>query len=253
MNRNILIISEAETFTVKGLEMKLKAINVDSVYCAPRLRDLEKLRKPVGLVIFYTDDSIDSQSEILVFLKDHLPEGDIQMIVIGAESEYDVLKKYILPESILSFYERPLNMPALLDEVELYFDEESEHARRKSILIIDDDASYMNMVCGWLDDRYRISMVSSGMQGITWLARNKADLILLDYEMPVTSGAQVLEMLRSEPSTEHIPVMFLTGKNDRQSIMNVLALKPADYLLKTIDRQGLRDKIDEFFIKQLAT
>ena len=96
-------------------------------------------------------------------------------------------------------------------------------------------------------------MVSSGMQGITWLARNKADLILLDYEMPVTSGAQVLEMLRSEPSTEHIPVMFLTGKNDRQSIMNVLALKPADYLLKTIDRQGLRDKIDEFFIKQLAT
>ena len=45
MNRNILIISETETFTVKGLEMKLKAINVDSVYCAPRLRDLEKLRE----------------------------------------------------------------------------------------------------------------------------------------------------------------------------------------------------------------
>ena len=92
-----------------------------------------------------------------------------------------------------------------------------------------------------------MSLVNSGMQAITWLARNHADLILLDYEMPVTSGPQVLEMIKSEPQTSSIPVMFLTGKNDKASIMKVLDLKPTDYLLKSIDRSGLREKLEQFF------
>ena len=66
-------------------------------------------------------------------------------------------------------------------------------------------------------------------------------------EMPITSGPQVLEMIRSEASTAGIPVMFLTGKNDKQSIMKVLELKPVDYLLKTIDKQSLRDKLEVYF------
>ena len=90
------------------------------------------------------------------------------------------------------------------------------------------------------------------MNAITWLAKNKADLILLDYEMPVITGPKVLEMIRSEAETSTIPVMFLTGNADRQSIMKVLELKPADYLLKKIDRAGLREKIDNFFLLQAA-
>lgn len=253
MARNILIISSSETFTVKGLEMKLQSIGVTSEYSAPKMKDIEKHHSNIDLVIYYTDDDISSQTDVLVFLKDHLMEMDKQVIVIGAESEFDFMKRILPAECIVNFYSRPLDMNALLEEIEVYFDEASEHSRRKSILIIDDDISYMSMIYGWLKDTYRVSMANSGMQGITWLAKNKADLILLDYEMPVTSGPQVLEMLRTEPSTENIPVMFLTGKNDRQSIINVLALKPDDYLLKTIDMEGLKGKISEFFLKQLAT
>ena len=90
--------------------------------------------------------------------------------------------------------------------------------------------------------------MSSALVTFTFLAKERPDLILLDYEMPVTSGSQVLEMIKSEPSTEAIPVMFLTGKNDRASIMKVLELKPADYLLKTITKDALRGKLEQFFL-----
>ena len=76
---------------------------------------------------------------------------------------------------------------------------------------------------------------------------NKADLILLDYEMPVTSGPQVLEMLKSEKDTKDIPVMFLTGKSDKGSIVKVLELKPTGYLLKSIKREELIQKLGDFF------
>ncbi len=103
------------------------------------------------------------------------------------------------------------------------------------------------MVREWLKDTYKVTMANSGLQAIKWLGKNKVDLILLDHEMPVTSGPQVLEMLRSEPETRSIPVMFLTGKGDKQSVMEVVALRPEGYFLKGIQKHELLDKLQEYF------
>ncbi len=108
------------------------------------------------------------------------------------------------------------------------------------------------MIMDWLKDKYRVFLANSGMKAITWLAKNHADLILLDYEMPITSGPQVLEMIRFDAETADIPVMFLTEKGDRESIMKVLALKPVGYQLKTIDRNTLRENIDHYFATSSA-
>ena len=55
-------------------------------------------------------------------------------------------------------------------------------------------------------------------------------------------------MLRSDTETKNIPVIFLTGKSDKDSVMSVVSLKPEGYLLKTIDKRELLDKLEEFFI-----
>ena len=83
-----------------------------------------------------------------------------------------------------------------------------------------------------------------------YIADNKPDLILLDYEMPVTSGPQVLEMIRSEMKVGSIPVIFLTGKGDRESVLKVLALKPDGYLLKSMEKAALLKSLEEFFEKK---
>ena len=64
---------------------------------------------------------------------------------------------------------------------------------------MDDDPTFLKLVKNWLEEEYKVTIVNSGMQAITYLATNTPDLILLDYEMPVTSGPQVLEMIRSDP------------------------------------------------------
>ena len=94
---------------------------------------------------------------------------------------------------------------------------------------------------------YKVSMANSGLQAIKWLGKNRADLILLDHEMPVTNGPQVLEMLRSDDETKNIPVIFLTGKSDKESVMAVVALKPEGYFLKNISREELLEKLAAFF------
>ena len=118
---------------------------------------------------------------------------------------------------------------------------------QKRILIVDDDPQYLGLVREWLKDKYKIFMAKSGLQAIKLLGMNTVDLILLDYEMPVTTGPQVLEMLRADEDTKSIPVMFLTSKSDKDSVMEVVTLRPEGYFLKTITREELLERLSEYF------
>ncbi len=250
MDRKTLIVASSEGFIIKGLEAKLQGIGVAASFVTPTVKELDGRCDGTGLIIIYADESIGLVADALVYLKDYCSEKDEQMIVIGTKEEYETLTGYIPSDLIYKFYERPLDMEVLINDVSRYMEDEFQLARRKSILIVDDDVSYMRMIMDWLKDGYRVTMANSGMQALTWLAKNHADLILLDYEMPVTPGPKVLEMIRSDADLSNIPVMFLTGRGDKESIMKVLSLKPVGYLLKTVERAELRESIRKFFTTQ---
>ena len=101
---------------------------------------------------------------------------------------------------------------------------------RKNILLVDDDPTYLHMLGGALLDAYNVSMAKSGEQALSYLESNTMpDLILLDYEMPGMSGTEVLDKIRNNRRTEDIPVVFLTGKNDSDTVMQVLSKRPDGY------------------------
>ena len=79
------------------------------------------------------------------------------------------------------------------------------------------------------------------------LTGHKVDLVLLDYDMPVMTGPQVLETLRHNPKISQTPVMFLTGKSDRKSVINVVNLKPDGYILKSSGRDDILASLFKFF------
>ena len=91
------------------------------------------------------------------------------------------------------------------------------------------------------------------MSAIRGITLNRPDLILLDYEMPVCDGSQVMEMIRSEADFADIPIIFLTGRADKESVQKVLALKPAGYLIKTLQPAEIKKGIDTFFEMKRAS
>ena len=107
------------------------------------------------------------------------------------------------------------------------------------ILIVDDDPSYAKMIREWIKEKYQTDIVTAGMQAITFLLKHQVDLILLDYEMPVVDGPQVLQMLRQEPSTAKIPIVFLTGIGTKEAVERVMSLKPDGYILKSTTKDNL--------------
>ena len=61
------------------------------------------------------------------------------------------------------------------------------------------------------------------------------------------NGPAVLKRMREDPFLAKVPVMFLTGKGDRESVMTGISLKPEGYILKSVGPDEVRANIAEFF------
>ncbi len=248
-NNSIIVISKTEGFLVKGIEQKLKENGLNNAFSTLDVKPLASVNEYAKLYILNLNDVTDEDRESIIYLKDSASEKDRQIILVGEPLEIEWAADIIPPIQILDTFIRPFDMDKLIKVVSKYMDRVDSEETKKSILIVDDDITYMRTVYGWLKNKYRVGMASSGIQAISWLAKNKADLILLDYQMPVADGPQILSMLKSDTTTEDVPVMFLTGQDDRDSVMAVMDLKPVDYLLKTIDKATLNKKIDDYFMR----
>ncbi|WP_051544874.1 response regulator [Butyrivibrio sp. MC2021] len=251
MKKRILLVRNDETFLVNAIKNALLSNKFEVVDSSYALSDLAVKKNAVDLIILYTDQDFEEHKDAMVYFKDLCMEENMIMLIIGDKPAFDLVHKFIPKEDIAFEVTRPLDMADLINKVATATDEEFELARRKSILIVDDDPTYIQMIREWLKETYRVGMANSGTQAVAWLATNKADLILLDYDMPVLDGPKVMEMLKSESFSSSTPVMFLTGKNDRDSVTNVISLKPADYLLKTISKDKLLQTLDTFFKKKM--
>ncbi|MCM1524702.1 MAG: response regulator [Ruminococcus sp.] len=106
---------------------------------------------------------------------------------------------------------------------------------KKQILIVDDDRSVLKMLKAALEKTYDITAMINGVLVDKILASKRMDLIILDYEMPIETGADIFRRIRDNPKTRDIPICFLTGVAERSKIMEIMQLKPNAYLLKPVD------------------
>lgn len=110
---------------------------------------------------------------------------------------------------------------------------------KKHVLIVDDDRSILKLLKAALESTYNVTVMVSGKMAEKYLETKTADLILLDYEMPLETGPEVLKKIKQNEKAKDIPVIFLTGVADPSKVQEVIALEPQGYLLKPINIERL--------------
>ena len=249
----VLFFSDRETFIVQSIIKKIQQEGVECEYANVDMKSLSNLKDNFGtLAYFYIGDKIDFNPEALTYLRDLCVDNDARLFLIGYESVISEFKEKVFQDKIAGHFFRPVNAAQLAEEVLNELDRERSGGNKKHILVVDDSGTMLTTVHGWLSDKYRVTPVTSALNALTFLAKEKPDLILLDYEMPACSGKQFLEMLRTDVDCSDIPVIFLTGRDDEDSVRSVLALKPAGYLLKSLPKDTIVGEVDAFFARQKA-
>ena len=248
MDKRVLLIGIQKSFMINAIMIGLLKEEYQVETVDPNEWAVKDMPDKPKVYILYLGDFTEDHYGLLKYLSEAIDSERFMLYLVGNKEELDLAISVIGKEKIQETYLRPLDVKLLVQDLNVVFDYSAvDENLRKKVLIIDDDGAMLRMMKTWLSVKYRVYMASSGKIALSFLMQNPVDLILLDYEMPVMSGPDVLKEIRNTPALKNIPVIFLTAKDDKESVMKVISLKPAKYLLKSMPKEKLIGAIDDFF------
>lgn len=115
---------------------------------------------------------------------------------------------------------------------------------KKKILAVDDNSISLATIEQELKKDYEIIPVNSGSRALQYLRREKADLILLDIQMAQKDGLETLREIRGMDRCKDTPVIMLTSRQDKGTVVQSSKLGVYDYVLKPFQGDDLRRRIE---------
>jgi putative two-component system response regulator len=120
----------------------------------------------------------------------------------------------------------------------------TQDGARAVILAVDDAQDLLALIGKALSTEYEVKLAADGGEALTLAAAvPHPDLILLDVALPGASGFEICQLLKEDPATAHIPVIFLTGKTEAADQVEGLDLGAVDYLTKPINAKLLLARV----------
>lgn len=174
----------------------------------------------------------------------------IPVVCMGNHEELGMFKEELSKQQIVQLV-RPITILEIIESIHRLLNiHPSGNApaledtnRRKRLLLIDDSAVQLRTLRDLLKARYEVDMAKSGQEAMKLIRKNIPDMIFLDYDMPGCDGRMTFEMLKKEPVSSDIPVVFLTGVSEKHKVLSVLSMYPADYLLKPVEQKKIMETI----------
>ncbi|MCI8687765.1 MAG: response regulator [Lawsonibacter sp.] len=114
---------------------------------------------------------------------------------------------------------------------------------KKCILAVDDAVIVLRRIVDALEEFYDVVTVNSGVRALKYLEKEKPDLILLDIRMMPKDGIETLQEIRLMEDRADIPVIMLTGVEDKEFVMEGIKLGICDYILKPFFPDDLLERI----------
>jgi two-component system, sensor histidine kinase and response regulator len=111
------------------------------------------------------------------------------------------------------------------------------------ILVVDDQPKNLQLVAAVLKSSYRLLIADSAEKAIRAAQEKHPNLILLDVMMPEMSGYEATAILKGDPSTKDIPIIFLTARGDTEDMIQGFQAGGVDYILKPFVRQELLQRV----------
>ena len=115
--------------------------------------------------------------------------------------------------------------------------------KRQTVMIVDDTPANIEILSESLGDESELFFATSGADALELIRADKPDLILLDIMMPGMDGYQLCGILKGDPSTRDIPVIFVTAMIGEEEEIKGLELGAIDYLTKPISPHIVRARV----------
>lgn len=118
-----------------------------------------------------------------------------------------------------------------------------------SVLIVEDEKEERELIAKLLDDEpFHVTFAKGGVEALHVLRKLRPDVILMDLLMPDFGGIQVLQCLKGAPELSHVPVIIMTGKSERDIVMQCRNAGAAALIVKPLKRETLVSKLSQVLV-----
>jgi len=114
---------------------------------------------------------------------------------------------------------------------------------RPLVLIVDDNATNIDLLVNTLQADYRLGIAKSGPKALEYVGKQKPDLVLLDIMMPDMDGFEVCERMKADPNTATIPIIFITAMTETVNKTKGFELGAVDYITKPFHAAEVKARI----------
>jgi len=207
---------------------------------------LSKDKKPDIVTMDLTMPEMDGITACKHLSQDETLKGTKIIMISSIGKEEEILKAI---RNGASYYViKPFSAEQVLKIVNiiLHKDDMTEKKEDEAALIevIDDSPTVLATVSAFLkDDGHSIITSRSPLKGIELAETGNPDLLILDLTMPEIDGFDVLRVLQKGEVTQRIPVMMLTGRSNKEDIINAMTFGVVDYMVKPFKENDLRKRV----------
>jgi len=123
----------------------------------------------------------------------------------------------------------------------------------KRILIAEDERDIRDLIAFTLRFAgYEVLTANNGEEAVAMTLKEMPDMVLTDVRMPKMTGYEACKLIKADPTTQHIPVVFLSAKGQEAEVQSGLAAGAEEYLLKPFAPDQLTRKVAEILSKAKA-
>jgi len=116
---------------------------------------------------------------------------------------------------------------------------------KKNVLVVEDDIKSSKLLKDVLENnKFIFHYVNNGKNAMEYLIKEKIDIILLDLNLPDTTGFELMKKIKNNSSYKHIPIIIITSNTDKLDIVLALEIGADDYIKKPFHNRELIARIN---------
>lgn len=214
-----------------------------------------KLRGPITTILGYTEILIEqSEDENLDFSEDLLKIKTSSDLLL--EKINELIEASNLDESSLKIEAIPIDEKRLIEDAVITADLMNDNLRiqkipKGKILIVDDSPVNRDLFSRQVKHfGHEVEVAEDGYSALKKINNTSFDLILLDLVMPRMNGFQVLDKIKSNPTTENTPVIIISALDNIDNVINCIQLGADEFIPKPFNKILLKTRISHILEKK---
>jgi len=175
-------------------------------------------------------------------LKNEYLYCDIPIVIISSKSDTGTMRKAI-EYGAADYITKPFSDSELFEGIDYQLYPEECSRERPIVLAVDDNPSILKAVKHILGNRYLVYLLQESQKVKEFLKRITPDVFILDCNMPVLSGYELVPIIRESASHRETPIIYLTSDGTIDNLSAAVASGASSFIVKPIDELVLLEKV----------